>query len=204
MFFKQAKQFSDNFSYILGDEATHEAVVVDSSYNVDEITRTLIAQNFNLKYVINTHGHPDHTDGNDELRSIFGARIVAHKSSKVQHDINVDDGDVITVGAIQIKIIHTPGHTPDSICLLVNDKLLLTGDTLFVGESGRTDLPGGDPRSLYDSFFNKLLKLDDAIVVYPGHDYGPRPQSTIGQERRNNYVLQPRSLSDFISFMRSP
>jgi hydroxyacylglutathione hydrolase len=204
MFFKQIKQFSDNFSYIIADEANREAVVVDSSYNVDEIARTLKAQGFNLKFIINTHGHPDHTDGNEELRSTFGAKIIAHKSSKAEHDMEVDDGDTINVGAIRIKVIHTPGHTPDSICLLVDDKILLTGDTLFVGESGRTDLPGGDPRSLFDSFFNKLLKLDDAVVVYPGHDYGPKPHSTIGEERRDNYVLQPRSLSDFIIFMRSP
>jgi glyoxylase-like metal-dependent hydrolase (beta-lactamase superfamily II) len=87
--------------------------------------------------------------------------------------------------------------------LLVDDKTLLTGDTLFVRECGRTDLPGGDPKSLYDSFFNKLLKLDDSVVVYPGHDYGPKSCSTIGEERKHNYVLQPRSLAEFTSFMRS-
>jgi glyoxylase-like metal-dependent hydrolase (beta-lactamase superfamily II) len=204
MFFKQVKQFSDNFSYIIADESTGEAAVVDSSYNVDEITRTLKTQHFTLRYIINTHSHPDHTDGNDELQVAFGAKIMAHKLSKARYDVAVDDGDIITIGAIRMKVIHTPGHTPDCICLLVDDKILLTGDTLFVGESGRTDLPGGDPRSLYDSFFNKLLKLGDAIIVYPGHDYGPKPSSTIGEERRSNYVLQPRSLSEFISFMRSP
>ncbi len=204
MFFKQIKQFSDNFSYIIADEAAGEAAVVDSSYNVDEITRILRAQRFSLKYIVNTHGHPDHTDGNDELRASFNAKIVAHKQSKVPHDIAVGDSDIINIGAIRMMVIHTPGHTTDSICLLIDDKTLLTGDTLFVGESGRTDLPGGDPRSLYDSFFNKLLKLSDDIVVYPGHDYGPKPSSTIGEERRTNYVLQPRSLGDFVSFMSSP
>jgi glyoxylase-like metal-dependent hydrolase (beta-lactamase superfamily II) len=204
MFFKQIKQFGDNFSYVLADEAAGEAVVVDSSYNVDEIVRVLKAENLHLKYVINTHGHYDHTDGNDELRSTFGAKIVAHKLSKAEHDMEVDDGDVIQVGAISIKVIYTPGHTPDGICLLVDGKILLTGDTLFVGECGRTDLPGGDPKSLYASFFDKLLKLDDAVVVYPGHDYGAKPSSTIGDERKYNYVLQPRSLGEFISFMRSP
>lgn len=204
MFFKQIKQYSDNFSYILADETTREAAVVDSSYNADEITKTLKKNKLQLKYIINTHGHSDHTDGNEELRSEFGAKTIAHKLSQINPDLRVDDGDVIEVGSIKIKVIYTPGHTPDSICLLVNDELLLTGDTLFVRECGRTDLPGGDPRSLYDSFFNKLLKLDDTIKVYPGHDYGPKPQSTIGDERRHNYVLQPRSLTEFISFMRSP
>ncbi|MGZ4850300.1 MAG: MBL fold metallo-hydrolase [Candidatus Bathyarchaeia archaeon] len=204
IFFKQVKQFSDNFSYILADESVGEAAVVDSSYNVDEITRVLKAKNLRLKYIINTHGHPDHPDGNDELRSAFGAKIVAHKLSRAEHDVQVDDGDVLLVGAIRIKVIYTPGHTQDGICLLVDDKILLTGDTLFVGECGRTDLPGGDPRKLYDSFFNKILKLDDAVAVYPGHDYGPKPHSTIGEERSSNYVLQPRSVDEFIRFMRSP
>ena len=204
MFFKQIKQFSDNFSYILADDVSKEAAVVDSSYNADEIVRVLKAQNLHLKYIFNTHGHSDHTDSNDELRETFGAKVVAHKLSKAEHGLQVDDGDVVSVGAIRIRVIHTPGHTPDGICLLVDDKILLTGDTLFVGECGRTDMPGGDPRSLYDSFFNKLLKLDDAVAVYPGHDYGAKPCSTIGEERRDNYVLQPRSLSEFISFMRSP
>ena len=185
-------------------KALVKRLVVDSSYNADELARILKTKNLRLKYIINTHGHPDHTDGNDELRSAFAAKIVAHKLSRSEHDVQVDDGDVVLVGAIQIRVIHTPGHTPDSICLLVDDKTLLTGDTLFVGECGRTDLPGGDPRSLYDSFFSKLLKLDDAVVVYPGHDYGPKPCSTIGEERKHNYVLQPRSLAEFISFMRSP
>src|SRR4030066_837691 len=204
MFFKQIKQFSDNFSYILADEDAGETAVVESSYNVDEIVRVLKAKNLRLKYVINTHGHSDHTDGNGELRSTFGGKIVAHKVSEAEHDMQVDDGDVLSLGAVQIRVIYTPGHTPDGICLLVDGKILLTGDTLFVGECGRTDLPGGDPRSLYDSFFNKLLKLDDAVVVYPGHDYGPKPCSPIGEERMYNYVLQPRGLGEFISFMRSP
>ena len=172
--------------------------------NADELVRVLKAQNLRLKYIINTHGHPDHTDGNEELRSTFGAKIVAHKLSRVEHDLQVEDGDVVYVGAINVRVIYTPGHTPDSMCLLINERILLTGDTLFVGECGRTDMPGGDPRSLYESFFGKLLKLNDSVTVYPGHDYGPKPFSTMGEERRSNYVLQPRSLAEFISFMRSP
>jgi hydroxyacylglutathione hydrolase len=100
-------------------------------------------------------------------------------------------------------VIHTPGHTPDSICLLCNTKLL-TGDTLFVGECGRTDLPGGSSKDMYFSLFSKLMKLDDNIEVYPGHDYGRSPSSTIGSERITNYVLKKRSLEEFIEFMRQP
>lgn len=202
MLFRQVQQHSDNFSYIIADEATREAAVVDSSFNAGEIIRILKTERLTLKYVINTHGHSDHTAGNTELLSVFNAKTVAHKLSRIDADIKVDDGDSISVGNVSIKVIHTPGHTPDGICLLVDNQKLLTGDTLFVGECGRTDLPGGNSRSLYDSLFNKLLKLDDAVEVYPGHDYGPKPCSTIGEQRRTNYVLQPRSLTEFIAFMK--
>jgi len=107
----------------------------------------------------------------------------------------------LSVGKIPIKVIYTPGHTADSVCLLVDKAKLLTGDTLFVGECGRTDFPGGSSKSMYDSLFNKLLKLNDNVEVYPGHDYGLKPQSTIGEEKKSNYTLQPRSLEDFIAFM---
>ena len=204
MFFRQVKQNGDNFSYVLADDATREAFVVDSSFNANEIARLLRANNLRLEYIANTHGHPDHTAGNAKLRAEFAAKIVAHNLSKAEHDVQVKDGDMISVGAIRTKVIHTPGHTEDSICLLVDNKLLLTGDTLFVRECGRTDMPGGDARKMYDSLFNKLLKLDDGVSVYPGHDYGPKPCSTIGEERRHNYVLQPRSLAEFMDFMRAP
>jgi len=204
MFFKQIQQHSDNFSYIIADEAALEAAVVDSSFNSGEIIKVLKSKNFDLKYLINTHGHSDHTAGNTELTSIFGAKLVAHKLSKLNYDIAVEDGDVLTVGNVSIKVIYTPGHTLDSICLLVDNRKLLTGDTLFVGECGRTDFPGGSSKSMYDSLFNKLLKLNDSVEVYPGHDYGRKPSSTIGEERESNYTLEPRSLEDFIVFMKEP
>jgi hydroxyacylglutathione hydrolase len=204
MFFRQVQQHGDNFSYIIADDATREAAVVDPSFNAGEIIRILKTENLKLKYVINTHDHSDHTAGNEELLSMFSAKTVAHKLSRINADIAVDDGDFIRVGNVPIKVIHTPGHTPDSICLLVDNKKLLTGDTLFVGECGRTDLLGGSSRSMYDSLFTKLLKLNDDVEVYPGHDYGSKPSSTISEERRSNYVLQPRSLDEFIEFMRQP
>jgi glyoxylase-like metal-dependent hydrolase (beta-lactamase superfamily II) len=204
MYFRQIQQHGDNFSYIVADEKTLEAAVVDSSYNANEITRILEAEQFKLKYLINTHGHSDHTVGNEELLSLFGGKIVAHKLSRTNRDMVVEDGDVLAIGSIRIRIIHTPGHTPDGICLLVDEKKLLTGDTLFVGECGRTDMPGGNAKELFASFFNKLLKLDDDVEVYPGHDYGLKPTSTIGEERKSNYVLQPRSLQDFLEFMGTP
>jgi hydroxyacylglutathione hydrolase len=202
MLFKQIQQHSDNFSYIIADETIREAAVVDSSFNAGEIIRVLKTEHLTLKYVVNTHGHSDHTAGNTELLSVFNAKTVAHKLSRINADIKVDDGDILRVGNVSLKVLHTPGHTPDGICLLVDNEKLLTGDTLFVGECGRTDMPGGNSRSLYDSLFNKLLKLDDDVEVYPGHDYGPKPCSTIGEQRRTNYVLQPRSLIEFIAFMK--
>jgi hydroxyacylglutathione hydrolase len=204
MFFRQVQQHGDNFSYIIADDATREAAVVDSSFNAGEIICVLKTENLKLKYVINTHDHSDHTAGNEELLSMFSAKTVTHKLSRINADVAVDDGDIIRLGNVPVKVIHTPGHTSDSICLLVDNKKLLTGDTLFVGECGRTDLLGGNSRSMYDSLFNKLLKLNDAVEVYPGHDYGSKPSSTIGEERRSNYVLQPRSLAEFVDFMRQP
>jgi hydroxyacylglutathione hydrolase len=204
MFFRQVQQHGDNFSYIIADDATREAAVVDSNFNAGEIIRILKTENLKLKYAINTHDHSDHTAGNEELLSMFSAKTVAHKLSRINADIAVDDDDFIRVGNVPVKVIYTPGHTPDSICLLVDNKKLLTGDTLFVGECGRTDLSGGNSRSMYDSLFNKLLKLGDDVEVYPGHDYGSRSSSTIGEEKRSNYTLQPRSLGEFIEFMRQP
>jgi glyoxylase-like metal-dependent hydrolase (beta-lactamase superfamily II) len=204
MFFKQIQQHGDNFSYIIADEKTKEAAVADPSYNAGEISRLLKAEDLQLKYVINTHGHSDHTAGNTELLSTFQAKLVAHKLSRLNPDLPVENNDTVTIGRISIRVIHTPGHTSDSICLLIDNQIILTGDTLFVGECGRTDLPTGNSKSMYDSLFNKLLKLDDSVKVYPGHDYGAKPSSTIGEERKTNYTLKPRSLDDFIEFMRQP
>jgi glyoxylase-like metal-dependent hydrolase (beta-lactamase superfamily II) len=203
MFFKQVKHHGDNFSYIVADEDTKEAAVVDPSFNADAIVAIAKDQNLKVKYVINTHDHTDHTAGNEEVRSAFGAKIVTHQLSCVRKDVGVVDGDTIKLGKVVIKVIHTPGHTSDGICLLVDNKLL-TGDTLFVGECGRTDLPGGDSESMYKSLFQKLMKLDDVVEVYPGHDYGPKDHSTIGAERRTNYTLKTRTLEEFVAFMRQP
>ncbi|MGB9134473.1 MAG: MBL fold metallo-hydrolase [Candidatus Bathyarchaeia archaeon] len=203
MLFKQIKHIGDNFSYIIGDEACKETAVVDPSFNADKLI--LLSRNLRLgaKYVINTHYHRDHTAGNRDIKTAFNAKVVAHKLSKVDKDLTVTDGDIIEVGTTPIRIIHTPGHSPDGICLLVNGKLL-SGDTLFVGECGRTDMHDGNPRDMYHSLFGKLMQLDDNIEVYPGHDYGPRPYSTIGVEKRTNYTLEKRTIEEFVRFMKQP
>jgi len=203
VFFRQIKRRGDNFSYIIADQTTKEAAVVDPSFNSDAIIPLLKDQNFKVKYIINTHSHGDHTAGNQDIKSAFGAKIVAHKLARVAKDIEVVDGDIVQIGEIRVSVIHTPGHSPDSICLLFDDKLL-TGDTLFVGECGRTDLSDGSARDMYHSLFDRLSKLDDIIEVYPGHDYGPKPSSTIGSEKKTNYTLEKRTLVEFIEFMKQP
>ena len=203
MLFKQVKYRGDNFSYIIADETTKEAAIVDPSYNQDTLMMFIKDQKLKLNYIINTHGHGDHTAGNEDLKRAFGAKLVAHKLSQVKKDVSVDDGDTLKLGKIEIKIIYTPGHTKDGICLIVDGKIL-TGDTLFIGECGRTDLPGSSPTDMYHSLLDKLSKLDDKIEVYPGHDYGPKPHSTIGEQKRTNYVLEKRTLQEFLEFMATP
>jgi glyoxylase-like metal-dependent hydrolase (beta-lactamase superfamily II) len=202
MLFKQIKYRGDNFSYVIADEGTKEAVVVDPSYNEDALTLFIKDQKLKLVYIIDTHDHGDHTAGNDGLKRSFGAKVVAHKVSGIGKDVSVVEGDVLKVGKVTIKVLDTPGHTADSICLLVDGKIL-TGDTLFIGECGRTDLPGGSPGDMYRSL-GKLKKLDDRIEVYPGHDYGRKPSSTMGEEKRTNYTLENRGLEEFLEFMSKP
>lgn len=203
MLFKQIKQRGDNFSYLIADEKSKEAAIVDPSFNGDAIIKQIETNGLTLKYIINTHSHSDHIGDNETLRTEYGAKIVAHESSSVKADMRVRDNDALKIGDIELKIIHTPGHTHDGICLLF-DKKVLTGDTLFVGECGRTDIPGSDPNEMYNSLFSKLMKLDDDIEVYPGHDYGSKPHSTIGEEKKTNYVLERRTLEEFLDFMGQP
>jgi len=192
---------SRNIAYMIGDKKSGKAVVVDPSGAVTDIINMLQKENLKLVYIINTHTHQDHTAGNNELASQTGATIMMHEAANIGGDIKLKDGEIVKIDGINIKVIHTPGHTPDGICLLLNNKIL-TGDTLFVGECGRTDLPGGDPGILYDSLFGKIIKLDDDLEVYPGHDYGEKPDSTLEYEKKHNYVLKPRSKEEFIRFMR--
>jgi hydroxyacylglutathione hydrolase len=203
MIFKQVPVGTfQNFSYIIGDESTKKTALVDPAWEVEKLLQSCSEMGLTVSYVINTHSHHDHVGGNDKVSQQTGAKIVAHASSPVRKDIAVKDGDTIRIGDVNVKVIHTPGHCPDHICLLFKSKLL-TGDTLFVGECGRTDLTGGNSGEMYDSL-NKLLRLDDKIEVYPGHDYGSKKASTIGYERQNNYTLKKRTREQFIQFMKEP
>ena len=192
-----------NFTYILIDDSTNIGAIVDPADNLEKVFNILDRETVQIKYVINTHGHYDHVLGNAETLSKTSSKLICHESSKIKHDISVKEGDIITLGATEIKIIHTPGHASDSVCLLADDKVL-TGDTLYIGECGRVDLPDSNMSDMYDSLMNKISNIPDNYEVYPGHDYGPSPTSTMKVEKLTNYTLKPRTKSEFINFMSTP
>lgn len=192
-----------NFTYIIWDDNTKDAAVIDPSWDLEKVLKEADVRGLRIRYILNTHTHYDHCVGNEEIKKKTGAQTVGGKGARIKLDKTVEDGERIPLGKLEIRAIHTPGHSPDSTCYLFEGNLF-TGDTLFVGECGRTDLAGGSSAELYESLFNKILKLDDNIRIYPGHDYGSSPYSTIGFERRNNYVLKPRSKEEFVRFMLTP
>jgi glyoxylase-like metal-dependent hydrolase (beta-lactamase superfamily II) len=188
----------DNFSYVIGCEKSHEAIVIDPSSDARKIADIARKENLGIKLIVNTHGHGDHTVGNDQLKDLTGAQILIHRldGDLYPHaDRLLEDEAHIQIGEIRIDVIKTPGHTPGGICLY-SEKNLFTGDTLFVGDSGRTDLPGGDRPTLGASI-RKLMQLSDDTIVWPGHNYGPTPTSSIGWEKRNN--INAKEYGYFIS-----
>ena len=190
-----------NFTYIIADEESCDAAIIDPAWDLEQIFHVLKKNGWRAKYVINTHTHFDHVLGNDQVAGVTGAKIVQHKNSQLEKHVAVSDGDVIEIGSIRLRVLHTPGHSKDSMCLILDDQLIFTGDTLFVGNCGRTDLPGSNPAEMYHSLFDRLAMLDEKLIVYPGHNYGSTPTSTIGHEKKMNYVLQPRSKQEFLEFM---
>jgi hydroxyacylglutathione hydrolase len=179
--------FMDNFCYIVGCEKTRKALVIDPGRDVDRIVSAAENQGLEIEAIVNTHGHGDHTAGNAELKSLTGAKIIIHALDAAGYptaDVLLKDDNTLQLGGITFDVIHTPGHTPGGICLHAQGNLF-TGDTLFVGDSGRTDLPGGDRPTLGKSI-RRLMQLPDDTIIWPGHDYGPMPTSTIGWEKRNN------------------
>lgn len=189
-----------NFTYLVAEAEGGEGVVIDPSFGIDPVLRGVDDLRVKVRYVLNTHSHPDHVAGNREVRERTGAKVVAHKVAPLNQDVSVDAGSRFDSGRLRFDVLHTPGHTPDSVLYLFEGHVA-TGDTLFVGECGRTDLPGGDPGQMYDSLFGPVLRLADATVVLPGHNYGATPTSTIGREKAQNYVLRPRTRDEFIRFL---
>ena len=189
-----------NFSYIVADDDTNDAIIIDPSWDLVELELIIKEHNLNVKYIVNTHHHFDHTLGNDEMIQFTKAPVIQHEFSELKNDLVVKDGDFIEFGNTKLKVLHTPGHSQDSICLMGDGKIF-TGDTLFVGNCGRIDLPGGSAKDLFHSLFDVLYLLDDDLVLYPGHNYGPSETSTIGQEKITNLILQKRTEQEFIDMM---
>jgi glyoxylase-like metal-dependent hydrolase (beta-lactamase superfamily II) len=174
--------------------------------HLDQLDRyiALVAERgMRVHYVVETHTHADHFSAARELAKRLDAKVVMHRLSAAPFvDVRVDDGETLIVGKLRVGILATPGHTEDAICLHVEDRVL-TGDTLLIGGTGRTDLPSGDPEALYESLFGKLLKLDPALFVYPAHDSKGRSHSTIGTEIESNPRLQQRDRAAFVAMMKS-
>jgi hydroxyacylglutathione hydrolase len=214
-------------SYLIGSDG--EAAVVDPQRDVDQYVAEAEAHNLKIKYIVETHLHADFISGHRELAARTGAQIVFGNQARatISH-LPVKDGDELSVGRVELRIIETPGHTPESICVLVTDteenaredtrvpQKVLTGDTLFIGDVGRPDLAGGKgytPQAMaammYDSLHEKLMRLDDTVEVYPAHGAGSmcgknlskETSSTIGQQRKFNYALQPMTKAQFVTMM---
>jgi glyoxylase-like metal-dependent hydrolase (beta-lactamase superfamily II) len=207
-----------NFVYLVGDRATGEAVVVDAAYDVRGVLDVAAADGMKVTGALASHYHPDHVGGDMMGHRISGVRELltlnpvpvhvhrdeapwvqrvtgAEGSDLVQHD----SGDVVTVGDVGIELIHTPGHTPGSQCFFVDGRYLVSGDTLFLEGCGRTDLPGGDPAQLYESLTQKLAKVPDDAVLFPGHLYSAEPSATMGETRRWNFVFKPKTERDWLA-----
>ncbi len=193
------------FCYLVYDEKSKEGILIDPAGNEEQLLQLLEERGITLRYIVNTHGHPDHTCGNDRLRAATGAKVVMHALDDELFqkpefsgwarmlgvdpagpaDVRVQDRDELTFGDLAIKFILTPGHTPGACCILI-DGNLFTGDTLFVGAVGRTDLPGASFEALIHSLQHEIATLPPETVVWPGHDYGDRPHSTVAHEMKTN------------------
>ncbi len=192
-----------NFTYVIVDEKNKDSIIVDPSWNLEIIFDYLKRNSLSNKYIINTHSHFDHIFGNEQVKSTTGAKVMQHKLSPLEKDIEVDDGQIVEFGDSKIKIIHTPGHSKDSICLIIDDKVMVTGDTVFVGSCGRLDLPGGNPHEMFNSIYSKLVNFDGKLMILPGHHYGSTKTSTLQKEFESNFVFKFKDEDDFLRFMSS-
>lgn len=212
-----------NFVYLVGSRETRKVAVIDAAWDIEEILRLAAADDMEITHAIVTHTHPDHVGGEfagnhiegvEELLGKAKIKVVVHReeaeflqSLSPSDVIKTESGDKISVGGVEIQLIHTPGHTPGSQCFLLKNPVpnepgrLIAGDTLFIGSCGRVDLPGGSAEALYESLTQKLMRLPSDTILYPGHDYANEMTSTIEEQKRTNPYLQFHSLSTFLSAM---
>ena len=196
--FEQIRVGGDrNFAYLLGDRAAGAAAAVDPAFDPDAVHARAAAQGLDVAWILNTHGHGDHVNGNARLKKRTGAPVAAHASLKPDHPLG--DGDVLRVGSLEIHALFTPGHSPDHLVFwLPAQRVAITGDLLFVGKIGGTATEE-DARTEFDSLRRVLDTLPDDATVWPGHDYGARPSSTVALERATNPFLR---VPDFEAFLR--
>jgi glyoxylase-like metal-dependent hydrolase (beta-lactamase superfamily II) len=194
-----------NYCYIFADSETKEGFVVDPAFDAEKILRIIKENGLNITRIVLTHHHYDHINATDSIKARTGATVVCHAETEklAKGEINIDqlinDGDEFCYSPeFSVKIMHTPGHAPGSICLIVANKWLVTGDTLFIGDCGRADLPGGDPEILFNSL-QKFKALPENLIVCPGHNYGPEPTRKLAIEKTNNPTLTATSIKEFLS-----
>jgi glyoxylase-like metal-dependent hydrolase (beta-lactamase superfamily II)/rhodanese-related sulfurtransferase len=191
-------------SYLVGCTETCAAALIDpQNSQIDRYLGLAARDGLRIRFLIDTHTHADHFSATRELGLRLAVPVVMHRKSPASFvDMRVDDGEMIVVGQLRLAVIHTPGHTSDSMCLLGEDRIF-TGDTLLIGATGRTDLPTGNPEALYESLFHCVLRLDPQLKVFPAHEYKGRSHSTIAQELAQNPRLQRRDRDAFVEMMRN-
>jgi glyoxylase-like metal-dependent hydrolase (beta-lactamase superfamily II)/rhodanese-related sulfurtransferase len=191
-------------SYLLGCEASCAAVLIDPELGQMDRYKALAARDgLRIHYLVDTHTHADHFSATQQVAQQLGVPVVMHALSPAPFvTLRLRDGEQLAVGKLRLQALHTPGHTRDSMCLQVEDRVF-TGDTLLIGGTGRTDLPSGDAEALYDSLFGRLLQLDPALLVFPAHEYKGRAHTTIGEELVSNPRLQKRERSEFVAMMHT-
>ncbi len=191
-------------SYLVGCSHTCVAALIDPEISqLDRYLALASRDGLRIHFLIDTHTHADHFSATQEMARRLKVPVVMHQQAPAPFvDLRVGDGETLLLGRLRLQVLHTPGHTRDSVCLLLGDRVF-TGDTLLIGATGRTDLPSGDPLALHDSLFNRVLKLDPALRVYPAHDYKGRSFSTIGQELATNPRLQAHEREAFVDIMNN-
>lgn len=197
--FEQIRTGGDrNFGYLVGDRAAGVGALIDPAYDPEKLVQRAADQGLEVELIINTHGHPDHTNGNRRARELTGAPLAAHPSAASRPDVELDDGSSLPLGSLELEFLHVPGHADDHLLIhLAEQRVAITGDLLFVGKIGGTGTEAA-ARLEYESLKRVLDALPDETTIWPGHDYGCRPSSTIALERLMNPFLQCEDFEDFL------